>query len=69
MVQPPGHGSEDHAQPCGSAGHLSVLAADPRLAPGCLHQEFVQYSHAGEARCSEMLTLNFWAVLESFRDI
>lgn len=65
----PGDGSEDHAQPHCSAEHLSVLAADPCLAPGCLHQEFVQYPHAGEARCSEMLGLNFWAVPEYFRDL
>lgn len=68
VVQPPGHGSEDQAQLPGSAWHLSVLAADPRLAPGRLHQEFVQYFCAGEARRSEMLTPNFAAVLESFHD-
>lgn len=63
VVQPPGSGSEDHAEPHGSVGYLSVLPADPRLSPGCLHQEFVQYSRTGEARYDKILTLNLLAVL------
>lgn len=63
VVQLPGRRSEDHAQPHSSVGYLSVLAADPCRAPGSLHQEFVQYSHTGEARCNKILTLNLLAVL------
>lgn len=67
--------------PCGAVRVVQPLgSAQPTAVPGIhrescgsgilrirAHPEAVRRSHAGETGCSEVLTPNSWAVLESFR--